>query len=261
MPERTSYEPGVPSWVDLSTPDFDASASFYGTLFGWDVEAAGPPEETGGYAMFKRNGRQVAGIGPIMQEGQPPVWSTYVSTDDADAAVARAQEAGGAVVVEPTDVGDAGRFAFVSHPAGGHVGLWQAGRNIGAELVNEPGTLNWNELHTRDVEGAKAFYAALFGWGADDQAFGNATYTVLSLRDRAIGGMVAMPAGVPDEVPAYWLVYFMVEDCDAAVAKTEELGGSLTVPAMDMEGVGRFATLADPHGIGFAVIAAVQPDE
>ncbi|HEY7622680.1 MAG TPA: VOC family protein, partial [Solirubrobacteraceae bacterium] len=114
MSERTSYEPGTPSWVDLSTPDVDASARFYGGLFGWEVEAAGPPEETGGYAMFKLRGRNVAGVGPIMQEGQPPVWSTYVSTDDADGAVARAQEAGGSVVVEPMQVMDAGRMAFVA---------------------------------------------------------------------------------------------------------------------------------------------------
>ena len=203
----------------------------------------------------------MAGIGPIMQEGQPPVWSTYVSTDDADAAVARAQEAGGAVVVEPTDVGDAGRFAFVSHPAGGHVGLWQAGRNIGAELVNEPGTLNWNELHTRDVEGAKAFYSAVFDWRAEDQSFGDMTYTVVYLGDKSIGGMMPMPPGVPDEVPAYWLAYFEVADCDATEAKAQELGGSVTSPAMDAEGVGRFAGLADPHGTTFAVITSAQPDE
>ena len=164
MSERTSYEPGTPSWVDLSTPDVDASARFYGGLFGWEVEAAGTPEETGGYAMFKLRGRNVAGVGPIMQEGQPPVWSTYVSTDDADAAVARAQQAGGAVIVEPMQVMDAGRMAFVAHPSGGYVGLWEPARHIGAELVNEPGALDWNELHTRDVDGAKGFYSALFGW-------------------------------------------------------------------------------------------------
>jgi predicted enzyme related to lactoylglutathione lyase len=261
MPERTSYEPGTPSWVDLSTPDVDASVSFYGSLFGWDAEPAGPPEETGGYQLFRVEGRRVAGVGPLMQEGQPAVWSTYVSTDDADATVARAQQAGAAVLVEPMDVMQAGRFAFVMHPAGGIVGFWQPGQTIGAELVNEPGALTWNELHTRDVDGAKAFYSAVFGWRSEDQAFGEMTYTVLHLGDSPIGGMMPMPPGVPDEVPAYWLAYFEVADCDATVANAQELGGSVAAPAMDAEGVGRFAVLADPNGTTFAVITSAQPEE
>jgi uncharacterized protein len=261
MAERTSYEPGTPSWVDLSTSDVDASARFYGALFGWDVQSAGPVEETGGYGMFTLNGKQVAGVGPIMQEGQPPAWSTYVATDDADAAAARAKEAGGMVAVEPMDVMDAGRMAFLAHPAGGFVGLWQAGRHTGAELVNEPGALTWNELHTRDVDGAKAFYAALFGWTADDQPMGDMTYTVLNLGDNQIGGMMPMRPDVPDEVPAFWLTYFAVTDCDAAVAKAQEHGASVITPAMEIEGVGRFALLADPHGATFAVIASEPPAE
>jgi predicted enzyme related to lactoylglutathione lyase len=261
MTERTSYEPGTPSWVDLASPDVDASTRFYGSLFGWEVEAAGPPEETGGYGLFKLRGHRVAGIGPIMQEGQPPVWSTYVSTDDADAAVARAKEAGGQVVVEPMDVMDAGRMAFVAHPAGGFVGLWQPGRTIGAELVNEPGSLTWNELHTRDVDGAKAFYRALFGWTADDQAMGDFTYTTFNLGDSGIAGGMPMPSGVPDDFPAYWLAYFAVEDCDASVAKAQELGANVTWPAMDIPGVGRFAVLADPIGSAFAIMAGAPPEE
>jgi predicted enzyme related to lactoylglutathione lyase len=124
MSERTSYEPETPSWVDLSTPDLDGAKRFYGELFGWEAEDAGPVEETGGYGMFRLRGKLVAGVGPLMDPNQPPVWSTYVSTDDADAAVARARDAGGQVHVEPMDVMDAGRMAFVGHPAGGCVGLW-----------------------------------------------------------------------------------------------------------------------------------------
>jgi predicted enzyme related to lactoylglutathione lyase len=261
MPERTSYEPGTPSWVDLATPDVDASTRFYGGLFGWDAEEAGPPEETGGYRLFRLRGHRVAGVGPLMQEGQPAVWSTYISTDDADAAVARAQQNGAAVMVEPMDVMEAGRFAFVMHPAGGVVGVWQPRQTIGAELVGEPGAVAWNELHTRDVEGAKAFYSAVFGWRPEDQPVGEMTYTVVHLGDTPIAGMMPMPPGVPDEVPAYWLAYFEVADCDATVAKAQELGGSATWPAMDMEGVGRFAGIADPHGTQFAVITSAQPDE
>ena len=111
------------------------------------------------------------------------------------------------------------------------IGAWQAGRHTGAELVNEPGALNWNELQTRDVEGAKAFYAAVFGWQPDDQDFGGMTYTIFNVGDTGSRARCATPSGVPDEVPAFWLTYFTVEDCDASVAKVQELGGSALGPA------------------------------
>ena len=91
MPERTSYEPGTPSWVDLGSSDPDASRAFYGALFGWTADEPGPVEETGGYAMFRKDGKLVAGIGPLMSDGQPVAWDTYVSTDDLDALTERAQ--------------------------------------------------------------------------------------------------------------------------------------------------------------------------
>jgi uncharacterized protein len=258
MPERTSYEPGTPSWVDLATADVDASGTFYGGLFGWEVESAGPPEETGGYGFFVLRGKRIAGVGPLMQDDQPTVWSTYVSTDDADGVATRATEAGGAVIVEPMDVMDAGRMAFVMHPAGGAVGVWQPGRTIGAELVNEPGAMTWNELHTLDLDGARAFYSAVFGWTADEQEVGGSKYTVFQLGGRPLAGM--SPSSATEGQP-FWLTYFEVGDVDATVAKAQELGGSATWPAAEMEGVGRFAGLADPHGTQFAVITSVQPEE
>jgi uncharacterized protein len=257
MTERTSYDPGTPSWVDLSTPDVDASSRFYGELFGWQAEAPGPPEETGGYAMFKLHGRNVAGVGPIMEEGQPTTWSTYVSTDDADATVAKAREAGANVLVEPMDVMDAGRIAFVMHPAAGAIGLWQPGRHTGAELVNEPGAVTWNELHTHDVDGAKAFLNAVFGWEPNDQDFGGMTYTVLMLGENGIGGMMPMADDVPAEVPAFWLTVFEAADVDAAVARIRELGGSVMSQPSDIPDIGRFAVASDPHGAAFAVITSV----
>jgi uncharacterized protein len=261
MSERTSYEPGTPSWVDVSSPDLDASKRFYRGLFGWEVEDAGPVEDTGGYVMFKLNGRNVAGMGPVMDASQRPAWMTYVATDDADGVAARATEAGGSVVFDPMDVTGAGRMVIVAHPAGGVIGAWQAGSHTGAQLVNEPGALNWNELQTRDIDGAKAFYAAVFGWQPDDQDFGGLTYTVFNVGDTGIAGAMAMPSQAPAEVAAFWLAYFTVADCDASVAKVQELGGSALGPAHELEGVGRFAVVADPHGASFGVIAGEPPDE
>ena len=261
MSERTSYEPGTPSWVDLSSPDPEASKAFYAGLFGWRAEDTEPVEETEGYVMFKLKGRNVAGMSPIQDDSQSPAWWTYVDTDDVDAAAARVTEAGGSVPVGPIDVVDAGRMAFIAHPAAGIIGVWQAHRHTGAQIVNEPGALNWNELQTRDVEGAKAFCSAVFGWRPDDQDFGGMTYTLFNVGDSAIAGAMTTPSGVPDEVPAFWLNYFSVEDCDASMAKVQELGGSTLGPAHQLEGVGRFAVVADPHGATFGVIAGEPPEE
>jgi predicted enzyme related to lactoylglutathione lyase len=255
MSERTSYEPGTPCWIDLGTPDQDAAAEFYGALFGWSVEEDENAEQTGGYRVATLRDKAIGGVMKLMQEGQPPAWSTYISVEDADAAAAKAREAGGTVVVEPMDVLDYGRMAFLADPGGAVFGVWQPGRNIGAGLVHEPGALAWNELETRDPEVAKAFYAAVFGWSFEDHEMpGMGTYTEWKLGDASIGGMADIGGRLPDEVPAHWMVYFAVEDTDATVAKATELGGSLMFGPIDIE-AGRFAILTDPHGAGFAAIA------
>ena len=250
MSERNGYEPGTPSWVDLSTPDPADARRFYGALFGWEAEDAGPPEETGGYAMFKLRGKLIAGIGPLMDPDQPAVWSTYVSTDDADAVVSRATEAGGQAIVEPMEVMDAGRMAFVMHPAGGAVGVWEPNRHRGAELVNEPGALTWNQLHTSDQDGAAAFYNAVFGWTRAD--FGG--MSVFNLGENGVGGLAPMPAQVPPGMPAFWMTVFGNDDTDKTAAKAAELGGQVLSPPSDIPDVGRFAVLADPQGVTFGVI-------
>ena len=202
MPERTSYEPGTPSWVDLGTSDTDAARAFYGELFGWTADEAGPVEETGGYAMFRNDGRLVAGLGPLMSEGQPVAWSTYVSTDDLDALTERAKAAGATVIAEPMQVMDAGRMAFFMHAAGGVIGAWEPGQHKGAELVNEPGSFTWNELHTRDIDGAKAFGEAVFGWTTSEWDMGTGVYTLFNVGENGVAGATDVPPGVPEEIPS-----------------------------------------------------------
>jgi predicted enzyme related to lactoylglutathione lyase len=259
MPERTSYEPGTPSWVDLGTPDIEAATRFYGALFGWAVEATGTVEETGGYVFFTVDGRKVAGGGPLQSPDQPPSWSTYFATGDADATVAKARDLGAQPLMEPMDVMDAGRLAFLAHPAAGMFGLWQAGDHKGAELVGEPGAVTWNELLTRDPEGAKQFLQALFGLTPVDQDMGGGIkYTILNLGDAGVAGLFPMPQGVPAEAPpSFWQVYFEVADTDATVARAQELGASVMMEATTMESVGRMAALADPHGAAFSIITSV----
>jgi predicted enzyme related to lactoylglutathione lyase len=146
-------------------------------------------------------------------------------------------------------------MAFVQDPAKAVVGLWQAGTNFGAQLVNEPGTWAWNELSTRDVEASTAFLTAMFpALEAHAEEMGPMRYTTWRLDGAPVAGMLPMPEGVPDRMPSYWAVYFAVEDCDAALARAVALGGTEALAPMDIP-VGRFAFVADPHGATFAVMA------
>jgi uncharacterized protein len=251
MPEFTSYEAGTPSWVDHASKDLETSKSFYGALFGWDPDDQG--EEMGHYTLLRKNGKSVAGNMPVMNEGQPSAWVTYVSVENADTTVDLAKKAGAIVFAEPMDVSDIGRMAIFADPEGAVIGVWQPKTFNGAELANEAGAFAWNELNSRDVPAAKAFYAEVFGWTPNDLDMDGMSYTEWKLGEKSVAGMMTMPDMVPAEVPAHWLVYFGVDDTDALVSKATGLGGTTLVPPTDIP-PGRFAVLADPDGAAFAVI-------
>lgn len=214
-------------------------------------------EQTGGYRQAMLHGKPVAGVMPLMQEGQPPAWSTYVSVEDADATAAKVREAGGMVMAEPMDVLDLGRMAVLADTTGAVFGIWQPGTFVGAEIVNEAGAVVWSELNTRDPEAAKAFYGTVFGWSFEEREFETGSYTSLKAGEDTVGGMIDITGRVPDEVPAHWLVYFAVEDTDATIEKAKGSGGEVVFGPEEISEVGRIAVLKDPFG---AVFALITPD-
>ncbi|MEA2466627.1 MAG: uncharacterized protein QOJ57_753 [Thermoleophilaceae bacterium] len=248
------YPQGTPSWVDLSSPDLDASARFYGEMFGWEAAAGeGPVEETGGYRMFSLGGAEVAGLGPA-QPGQPPAWNTYVAVDDAAAIGEKIEAAGGKTVMEPLKVMDAGTMAIFTDAAGGaYFAVWQADRHRGAQHVNAPGGLTMNELDTRDFDGAARFYGEVFGWEIEPvEVDGQVMYGSFKLDGRLVAGLLPMGPQFPPGVPPHWVPYFGVEDLEASAEKAQELGGQvlagpIAVPA------GRFLVLRDPQGAAFCI--------
>ncbi|HEY7485087.1 MAG TPA: VOC family protein [Streptosporangiaceae bacterium] len=256
----TSYEPGTPCWVDLGTPDVGAAGAFYGALFGWEAHTS-PDPQAGGYTFFTLpggEGKELAAAMPLMNEGQPPAWSTYVSVSDADAVAKAVQIAGGQVLMEPMEVMGQGKMAVFIDPQGAVISVWQPLAFQGAAYVNDPNTYCWSELACRDIDGAKAFYTEVFGWTGETNAFGSTTYTEWKVDGRSIAGMVEMDDQWPADVPPHWMVYFAVDDCDAIAAKTTELGGTVSVPPTDIP-IGRFAVLGDPHGAFFSVIGLTAP--
>ncbi len=250
MPTReTPWPVGTPCWVDVGVPDIEAAKTFYTALLGW--EYAGGDAEFGGYLNAVSDGRMVAGMGPQMSPDDPPRWTTYFATDDAAATTARIRDAGGAVLVEPMEVGHMGTMVIAQDPQGNPFGLWQAGTHTGVQRYNEPGSLTWNELMTTDPTAAREFYTAVFGFRFDElppEAAGSdgMDYTTFSSAGDPLGGLGAAQEGVPTG----WLTCFAVADADRTAAAVADGGGSVTTPPTDTP-FGRFAIARDPGGADF----------
>jgi uncharacterized protein len=249
MGEVERYPNGVFCWIDLGTTDVAGATAFYGGLFGWEFEDQ-PAGDGDAYTLCRLQGRDVAGI-HRHDPDEGIGWASSVAVDDLEAATARARELGAAVLAEPFDVPDAGRTAVLRDPSGAVVSLWQPQGHAGAGLVNEVGTWTWNELATPDLAAAKAFYAELLGWGAQDIP-GQFPRTSFSLGDLLVGGG---HAPTPQEGPAArWTISFRVADADQSAERLQQLGGTVLLPPMDVP-VGRFAIVADPAGASFSVAA------
>jgi uncharacterized protein len=271
VPERDGYIAGVPCAVDTMQPDPEAALGFYGGLFGWEFEDAMPTGSPRRYFVARLRGLDVAAVGSLPEGGpQTAMWNTYFWVDSADETASKVRDAGGQVVSEPVEVPpDAGRTAAFTDSEGAAFRVWEAKQNKGAQLVNEPGSLNLNGLNTRDVEGAKAFYGSLFGWETLALDGGPEMWTLSGFGDflerdnpdlrkqmaeagapRGFEDVVASINPIPDDepdTPAHWSVTFAVDDADAIAARAIELGGKVIVPPFDAPWV-RMTIIADPQG-------------
>lgn len=118
--------------------------------------------------------------------------------------------------------------------------------------MKQHGAFSWNELLTTDVEGAKAFYSALFNWQMED--LNNAMpYTMAKIEDEECAGIMDTPPEVKG-MPAMWGAYVTVNDVDASAKQCELLGGKILLEAKDIPNVGRFCVIADPQGAMLTII-------
>lgn len=258
MQEVKSYPNGIFSWIDLATTDLAGAKAFYQGLFGW--EAVDVPTDQGTtYTMFQIDGKNVAGGGEMsadMQEqGMPPFWSSYVKHDDVDSIAQKISDAGGNIMFPPMDVMEEGRMTMAMDPTGAPFGVWQPRNHIGAQVVNSPGALVWNELQTPELASAKEFYTSVFGWSHQTDENG---YVVVLQDERAHAGMMEIDESWGD-VPPNWAVYIMVEDVEATAAKAKELGGNLLMEVTSAGEMGSFIVIQDPQGAVFTAMAFNGP--
>lgn len=208
--------------------------------------------------MFSHRGRDAAGcMGYEGGDPRPASWSVYLDSPDTEATVAAAQRHGGQVYVEPMEIPRTGRMAFVGDASGAGVGVWQALEFPGFEVRDEPGAVTWFETFSRAYDADVAFYRDVFGW--DTHVMSDADdfrYTTLGEGDAAAAGILDA-SELPEEAPTGWLVYFRVEDCDAACARVGELGGRVLQAPQDSP-FGRVATVADPQGAAFRLIGTAR---
>jgi predicted enzyme related to lactoylglutathione lyase len=268
MGTRTSYEPGTFSWIEFSTTDPDEAKVFYGELFGWQAEDTPIPEDAGGgvYTICTIGGERVAAIQEQRADqrdaGIPPNWFSYITVASADEAAAKAKELGGSIHMDAFDVMTAGRMAVVGDPTGAVFGAWEAGDNIGATLVNDPGCLTSNELSTNDVERAREFYSAMFGWRIEEvDTQGGPRYWTIAHDGAAEGRNGGMRGPAPEQagVPPHWMPYFTVSSADAAIATTREAGGAVHAGPVEIP-AGRIAVLGDPQGAIFGIFEGEVDD-
>ena len=273
MAERDGYIPGVPCWIDTQHPDPDAAVAFYRDLFDWEFEDVMPPESEGKYFIARIRGRDVAGVGSVPESAPPmAMWNTYVWVESADETASKVKEAGGSVLMEPFDVMDAGRMAVFADPEGAVFCVWEAKNHKGAAVVNEHGSLNFNNLNTRDVDAAKRFYGAVFGWSVLSMPGGFTAWTLPGYADYLerdnpglrkgmeemgvtpdFADVVATINPIPDDqpdTPPHWSVTFAVDDADATAQKASELGATVVAEPFDAPWV-RMSVIADPQGATF----------
>jgi len=244
---------GAPCWVDLSTSDTAAAREFYTGALGWTAGEAS--EEFGGYFMFEHQGTPVAGCMPAMPGAPADLWSVYLAVQDATKTVEAAVASGGQVAVPAMAVADLGTMGVVLDPGGAAIGLWQPGQFAGITNRDDAGLPSWFELHTTDYAGALAFYRDVFGWTIQTLTdTPEMKYSVLDHGDDPLAGIFDVSGQGPD-ARLGWVFYVWVADADATAARVAALGGSVLDQPVDTP-YGRLATVADPQGAVFKLMAA-----
>ncbi|RZF89619.1 VOC family protein [Pseudoalteromonas sp. S4488] len=252
---NTKHPAGTFCWAELCAKDWQAAKQFYTQLFDWGFDDQ-PIGEDMYYTMLQKQGDDIAAMYqlPESMSEMPTHWLLYIAVDNVDQSTELAKSLGATVLAGPHDVMTAGRMVMLQEPGGATFALWQAGEHIGAKRVQELNLPYWFELVSKDMQKSRDFYCQLFGWQFEVKPMEGMDYTLFTIDEQPIAGMLEMTNEWPDDIPPHWMPYFAVADCDQAVAKATQLNGAICVPATDIPDVGRFSVITDPQGAVFSIL-------
>ena len=261
---RASYADGQFCRVDLMSRNLSEAKQFYTSLFGWQAidqdTQGGPP-----YTIFTLAERQLCGLGQMSDEmqasGMPPVWNSYVSVDDLEKTLARAEQLGATVTMPAMQVVDAGKMAVIQDPTGAFVSFWEKINHWGAAHVNDPNTWVWNELLCNNPNSAISFYSQLFEWRFEkEQSDSPNDYWLFENDQLRNGGLMQITEDMQG-CPPNWSVYFAVSEIDRATDGVQRFGGQVLNGPFEVS-VGQIAVVTDPQGAAFQLIQlSVPPDD
>jgi predicted enzyme related to lactoylglutathione lyase len=245
-------------WHELMTTDPKAAQTFYTQVVGWKTSKMEGGEIP--YDFWLTGDTPDTMIGGLMamqpdalKMGAPSAWTAYTEVPDTDATVAQAVKLGATVLLAPTTVEQAGRFAILQDPQGAVFAVIKSATPLQPETDPKVGEFSWHELGTSDQAGAITFYEQLFGWEKKSEFdMGKMGMYYMFGRDRfTYGGIMQKAADAP---PTHWLHVVRVADtADAAAVRAKKAGGTLILGPMDVPGGDRIAVLSEPLGAVFAV--------
>lgn len=245
-------------WYELMTRDADASQAFYSGLLGWQFADSGMPGID--YRIGSMGDVPIIGLLNLTEDmlasGAHPLWTGYIGVDDIDATLSQTDKAGGAILMEPQEVPEVGRFALVCDPQGVPFYVMKPTGDTShsyAKYQPTEGYCAWNELLTTDPTAARQFYCELFGWQkAEEMDMGEmGLYEMLRQDDYLVGAIMQKPKEAPAPL---WIYYFRVPNIDTATQYTIDQGGKVLHGPMEIPG-GEFITQGlDPQGALFAII-------
>ncbi len=243
------------SWENLVTTNIDVAKTFYQRLFGWKATDI-PAGEQGTHCFFSLDGKDICSVSEIAEaqrQQYSPQWVPYISVENTEEFMTKAQSAGGHVLAPISPVLEAGEAAVIQDPTGAILAIWHPRRNIEKVKNEVPGMICCHELATNNMDAAGMFYAKVFDWMPRAEIFGDITYIMFDAGDHHVAYMMGVPN--KDATPR-WITYWHVADCEKSLKKAIALGAKVSKTVEIIKRKGRYAIICDPLG---AIFGIMQP--
>lgn len=244
------YTPGEVIWRELITPNPEAAASFYKSLFGWEIRNVGTKKTP--YWLIENNGMPIGGIVQLPPSTRTATgeWICSVSVSAVDDISTAATGNGATIVLKPTDFDGRGRTAVFKDPQGAPIAVLRSASGDPAKKEAVENGWLWQELWSTDVAGSEKFYSTVFGAELDKTKDDQRDYTVLKKGDKKMAGIVKTPV---EGIRSHWMNYVKVSDPAAMVKKAESMGARVLLAPGSSVRNGTLGIILDPTGAAIAL--------